>query len=96
MVVVFLGWHTGDVFGTQSATFPDGGSSALHVAAPIKSAAGMPAQPKNIIVWIRDDENSDEYKVIKKSAEIFNNSQHAYRAEVTTFFRKDYDNLSSG
>jgi hypothetical protein len=76
MAVVFLGWHAGDVFGSQSVALPDGGSRALHVAAPIKPAAGMPPSPKNIIVWMHDDEDSDEYNVIKESAEIFNRNQH--------------------
>jgi multiple sugar transport system substrate-binding protein len=92
MAVVLLGWHAGDAIGSQSVDFAKDNSSALHIAAPIKPAAGVPPQsPKNISVSMLDDLNSAEADIIMKSAEIFNRSQHAYRVELTPFVRRDYE-----
>lgn len=97
IAVVVLGWHAGDAIGSQPVAFPEGGSRALHVAAPSKPAAGVPPKsPQNISVWMNEDENSVEHNIIKKSAEIFNRNQHAYRIEVTSFLRRDFESWLHG
>jgi multiple sugar transport system substrate-binding protein len=47
--------------------------------------------PQAISVWTHEDAGSREFNVIEETAQRFNRSQHAYRVEVTSSLRKDYE-----
>jgi len=97
LAIALLCWHAGNAIGQQSAAFPDDDSSASHIAAPSKPATQVPPQsPKNISVWILDDLGSTEADITRKSAEIFNRNQHAYKIELTPLVRSDYDSWIHG
>ena len=75
-------------------------AAMVLLALPAVLAAGHPPlapaspRPPPIIItaWTHSDPLSPEYALIKKSADAFNQRQHAYRVEFVSSLRRDYAN----
>jgi multiple sugar transport system substrate-binding protein len=75
MIAALAGWGAGMAL-------------CLHAFAA-EPAAGLP--PKRITAWTQEDAGSREFDILKKAAESFNRQQHAYRIEIVSSLRRDYE-----
>jgi multiple sugar transport system substrate-binding protein len=56
------------------------------------AASAKPATlPKTLIAWTHEDAGSREFDILKKAAESFNRRQHAYKIELVSSLRRDYE-----
>lgn len=57
----------------------------------IKQPESTEVPPKTIVAWTHEDAGSSEFDILKQAAEQFNRQQHAYRIEIISSLRRDYE-----
>jgi multiple sugar transport system substrate-binding protein len=55
------------------------------------AAVRPPTYPIAITAWTHEDAGSREFDILKKAAERFNRQQHAYKVELVSSLRRDYE-----
>ena len=75
MAIALLGWNVGIASDSN--------------AAPSKPVAK--ASPKTLVAWTHEDAGSREFDVLKQAAKRFNSRQHAYKVEIVSSLRRDYE-----
>jgi len=67
------------------------GSAFSGTVAPAAPSVAAGAPPKIISVWTHAAPGYPDFAVLQESVERFNRQQHAYRAELTSSLRRDYE-----
>jgi multiple sugar transport system substrate-binding protein len=80
VAVVILGWHA--CVACAGAALPRG-SSPPH-------ADGQKA-PRKITAWTHEDVDSAQFRVLRKAVGTFNRQQHAYKVEIVSSLRRNYE-----
>jgi multiple sugar transport system substrate-binding protein len=61
----------------------------VHAGAALPQGEQEP--PKKITAWTHEDVDSVQFQVLRKAVKTFNRQQHAYKVEIVSSLRRDYE-----